>query len=493
MQAHHSATQPPRRSVRSGLLAATALAALLAPAPADGQAPGLETALSSLELREIGPAAMGGRVSDLAVVEDDPSTFYVGYATGGLWRTDNHGASWTPVFDDQPTSSIGAVSLAPSNPNVVWVGTGEPNIRSHISVGKGVYRSTDAGRSWDFLGLENTGRVSRIQVDPRDPDVLYAAGWHRLRWGGGRMEGAGRGSGIWKTTDGGRTWSELTNGIPSEDKGRIGLAIAPTDPRVLVATIETARDETTGTYRTEDAGATWRRVNELNPRPMYYSHIFIDPTDEDRVYVLGTSAYTSDDGGRTFRQIAERATYDVGVHADHHALWIDPEDPDHLYLAGDAGLHESYDRGARFRKINNFPIAQFYAIGVDMRDPYWVYGGLQDNHSFMGPSQTRHWSGIIDDDWWQTGFGDGMYWDVDPTNFRYAYGSSNGGTYFRLDPVTGDMLDISPREPPGEDYRFDWTSPLMVSRHDPATVYVAGNRLFISRDRGVSWERTEDL
>jgi len=260
-----------------------------------------------------------------------------------------------------------------------------------------------------------------------------------------------------------------------------------------MATVETGEDETEGTYRSEDGGATWTRVNSLNPRPMYYSEIFIDPTTDQRVYVLGTTAYKSEDAGRSFQPIAERPSYDVGVHADHHALWIDPSDPNHLYLGGDAGLHESYDGGVTFRKINNFPISQFYAIGVDMRDPYWVYGGMQDNHSWMVPSESRHWIGIIDDDWQQTGFGDGMYWDVNRDDWRQAYGSSNGGNYFRFDPVTGDMFDIGPIEPEGDDYRWDWTSPLAVSDHDPNTVYLAGNRLFISTDGGASFTRTEDL
>jgi photosystem II stability/assembly factor-like uncharacterized protein len=260
-----------------------------------------------------------------------------------------------------------------------------------------------------------------------------------------------------------------------------------------MATVETDSDDTSGTYRTEDAGATWERVNGLNPRPMYYSKIFIDPNTDQRVYVMGTTAYKSEDGGRSFEPIAERVTYDVGVHADHHALWINEEDPDHIFLAGDAGLHESYDRGTTFRKVNNFPIGQFYAIGIDMRDPYRVYGGMQDNHSWVGPSETRSWIGIVDDDWRQVGFGDGMYWDIDPGDPRYAYGTSQNGNYFRLDTGTGDMLEISPRAPAGEEYRFDWTSPMMVSRHDPGTIYAAGNRLFISHDRGSSWHRTEDL
>jgi len=234
-------------------------------------------------------------------------------------------------------------------------------------------------------------------------------------------------------------------------------------------------------------------VNPLDIRPMYYSEIFIDPTNPDRVFTMATSSHRSEDGGRSFTEIAARPTYDVGVHADQHALWIDPNDPDHIYMAGDAGLHESYDAGETFRKINNFPISQFYAIGVDMRTPYNVYGGLQDNHSFAGPSRNRRWAGIVNDDWQQVGFGDGMYWQPNPFDTTQAYGTSNGGTIFRLDTRTGDMQDIAPVEPDGEEYRWDWTTPVMASRHDPNTVYALANRLFISRNRGSSWTRTEDL
>ena len=535
------------RPTRRALLLVGAVAALaLAPAPVAGQtAPVAPDDLRAFEPRPVGPAVTGGRVTDLEGVPDDPSTLYVATASGGLWKTTNGAHSWTPLFDDMPVSTFGDVALAPSNPDVVYAGTGEQNNRQSTSWGDGVYRSDDGGATWRHLGLGGTRHVGMIAVhpddpdvvwvaalgnlwapseergvfrstdggatwertlyvdsltgavdlavDPSDPDVLYAATYQRLRraWG---FNGGGPGSGIWKSTDGGASWSELTDGLPDGDKGRIGLDVAASSPNVVMATVETDDDATQGTYRSEDGGASWERVNRLNPRPMYYSHIFIDPTTDQRVYVLGTTAYRSEDGGRSFEAIARRPSYDVGVHADHHALWIDRTDPDHIWLAGDAGLHESFDRGEVFRKVNNFPIGQFYAIGVDMRDPYWIYGGMQDNHSWMAPNETRRWIGIVDDDWQQVGFGDGMFWDVDPTDARYAYGSSQNGGYFRLDTRTGDMLDISPEPPPGEpSYRFDWTSPMKVSRHDPSTVYVAGNRLFRSTDRGETWERSPDL
>ncbi len=504
-----------------------------------------EAQLAAFRPRLIGPAVAGGRVHDVEALPQDPSTIFVATASGGLWKTTNRGHTWRNVFSDQAVSTFGDVAIAPSDSDVLYAGTGEQNNRQSSSWGNGVYRSDDGGETWRHLGLTETRHIGSVQVHPNDPDIayvaalgnlwsgseergvyrtrdggrtwervlfvdeftgavdlvvdptdpgtLYAATYQRLRrtWG---FNGGGPGSGIYRSVDGGDTWGELTNGIPSGDKGRIGLAISQSNPRVLSALIEHADGAEQGTYRSEDGGATWSRVNSLDPRPMYYSEIFIDPSNEDRVYVLATSAYKSENGGRSFSQIAERPTYDVGVHADHHALWIDPGDANHLYLAGDAGLWETYDRGDNFRKINNMPIGQFYAIGVDNRDPYYVYGGMQDNHSWMGPSETRRWIGILNDDWQQTGFGDGMYQQVDPTNHRYVYANSNGGGYYRVDPETGDMLDIRPRAPEGEpSYRWDWVSPSLVSQHDPSVVYLGGNRLFMSQDNGASWTRTEDL
>jgi photosystem II stability/assembly factor-like uncharacterized protein len=515
------------------------------PTGAQEKTPISEAHLQALQARVIGPAVTGGRVHDIEALPGDPSTIFVASASGGLWKTTNRGITWKNVFDTMAVSTFGDVAIAPSDPDIVYAGTGEQNNRQSSSWGNGVYRSDDGGESWRHLGLEETRHIGKVEVhpsnpdvvyvaalgnlwapgpergvfksadggatwekvlyvdeftgvvdmvlDPSDPEVLYAAAYQRLRraWG---FNGGGPGSGIFKTTDGGATWRKLSGGIPEGDKGRIGLAIARSNPRVLNALIEHDDDDQQGTYRSEDGGDTWERVNPLNGRPMYYSEIFIDPSDEDRVYVLATSSHKSENGGRTFEEFAVRPTYDVGVHADHHAFWIDPNDSNHLYLGGDAGFHESYDMGVTFRKINNFPIAQFYGIGVDMRDPYYVYGGLQDNHSFMGPSRTRRWVGIVNDDWQQVGYGDGMFWQPDGTEGLFAYGTSNDGDYFRFSPITGDMLDISPVAPVGEDeYRFDWTSPVLVSRHDPATVYVGGNRLFISHDRGESWVRTKDL
>lgn len=533
-------------SFRTALFLA-GIGSLLNPCSLSGQGPTpiMPGQLADLQPRLIGPAVTGGRVHDIEALPHDPSTLFVASASGGLWKSTNRGITWENVFADMPVSTFGDVAIAPSDPDIVYAGTGEQNNRQSTSWGNGVYRSDDGGASWEHLGLVETRHIGKVEVhpgnpdivyvaalgnlwapnpergvfrstdggatwekvlyvddhtgavdmvmDPANPQILYAATYQRLRraWG---FNGGGPGSGIYKTTDGGDTWQELTNGIPAGDKGRIGLAISASSPNILNALIEHADNDAQGTYRSEDGGESWERVNPLNGRPMYYSEIFIDPNSPDIVYNLATSSHKSLDGGRTYEEIAVRPTYDVGVHADHHALWIDPNDSEHLYLGGDAGLHESYDGGVTFRKINNFPIAQFYAIGVDNRDPYWVFGGLQDNHSFAGPSATRRWIGIVNDDWKQVGFGDGMYWQPDPTSTRYNYGSSQNGNWIRLDGLTGDMLDIKPEPPVGEEgYRFDWTSPIIISQHDPATLYAGGNRLFISRDRGMSWERTKDL
>jgi photosystem II stability/assembly factor-like uncharacterized protein len=518
--------------------------ALLAPAPGRAQTPITTRDMAELRPRSIGPATTGGRIHDVEAVPTDPSTLWVATASGGLWKSTNRGQQWTNVFDTMAVSTFGDVALAPSDPDVVYAGTGEQNNRQSTSYGNGVYRTDDGGATWRHLGLAETRHIGRIVVDPEDPDrayvaalgnlwapspergvfrtqdggrtwekvlfvdentgavdlvmdpdhprTLYAATYQRMRrtWG---FNGGGPGSGIYKTTNGGNTWALLAGGIPAGDKGRIGLAISRSNPRVLMALIETADRNTQGTYRSEDGGSSWTRVSPMDGRPMYYSHIFIDPNDANRVYTLATSSYVSDDGGRNWTEIGQPPTYDVGVHSDHHALWIDPGDPDHLYLGGDGGLWESYDRGAAFRKVNNFAIGQFYDIAVDMRDPYWVYGGLQDNHSFMGPSRTRRWAGILNDDWMETGFSDGTAWEADPRSAHFTYGSSSGGNYFRYDAYTGDILDINPVPPEGEEYRFDWTAPARLSQHDPDVLYVGGNRLFTSRDRGETWARTEDL
>lgn len=515
-----------------------AAAALLAASTTSAQTP-----FDKLKFRSIGPAALGGRIHDIEVPSGDPSTIYIGAASGGIWKSTNKGTTWTPIFDNQPVSTFGDIAIFIGDNKIVWAGTGEQNNRQSTSWGNGVYRSSDAGATWTHVGLEETRHIGRVTLhptdpnvayvaalgnlwkpsadrgvfkttdagrswqkvlfvdtltgavdmvmDPNDPNTLYAATYQRLRspWG---MNGGGPGSAIYKTGDGGATWRMLTSGIPAGDKGRIGLAIARGNGRILNATIEHPREG--GTYRTEDGGETWRKMSSVNPRPMYYSSIYLDPSNDRRVWVLGTTNFRSEDAGRTFRNLPASPVYDVGLKTDHHALWIDPRDGRHVLLGGDGGLHESWDMGETWNRLNNFAIGQFYAIAVDKREPYWVYGGMQDNHSWMGPSATRHWLGIINEDWKQIGFGDGMYQQWDPFNPRFVYSSSQNANMQRVDVQTGDRLDVAPNPPAGErPYRFDWTAPIVASQHTAGTIYLGGNRLFISKDRGYTWSRTADL
>jgi photosystem II stability/assembly factor-like uncharacterized protein len=529
------------RPVFPSLLSAALLLSVLLPGA--GRAQGASP-FDQLPFRSIGPAVHGGRLHDVEAHPNDAATVYVVGASSGVWKSTNRGITWKPIFDDQPVNTGGDLAIFAGNPDILWLGTGEQNNRQSSSWGNGMYKSMDGGNSWTHLGLDNTAAIAKVRTHPTDPDIayvaaagnlwkpnpergvyktvdggrtwtqslyvdtltgatdlvmdpsdpntLYAAMYQRLRqpWG---FNGGGPGSDIYKTTDGGATWTKLTSGIPEGDKGRIGIAIAQTYPRMLLATIE--HPTAGGTYRTEDGGETWTRANTTNPRPMYYSKIYIDPTNERRAYILGVTVYRSDDGGRSFQELPNSPVYDVGLKTDHHALWIDPKDPKWLYLAGDGGLHVSADMGANWRRVNNFAIGQFYAIGADDRDPYWVYGGLQDNHSFMGPSATRHWLGIVNTDWRQIGFSDGAVQQPDPFVPRWLYSSSTGMNLQRVDINTGDRLSIRPSLPPGDTgaVRFDWVSPMVASRHTRGTVYVGGNRLFTSRDHGESWTATKDL
>ena len=524
-----------RRALAASVVAVAALVAsapiLRAQSPFDG-----------LTFRSVGPAVMGGRIHDVEVDPADPSTIFVAAAGGGLWRTTNHGILWTPVFDETGENSFGDVAISPVDSKVIWAGTGEQNNRQSSTWGGGIYRSTDGGTTWRFAGLRETSSIARVLphprdpnvawvaalgnlwrptaergvykttdagvtwtkvlavdsvtgavellMDPRDPQLLYAATYSRLRASFG-FNGGGAGSGIWKSRDGGATWVRIETGIPTGDKGRIGLALAPSKPDVLIATVEHASQG--GTYRSEDAGATWRRVSGTNPRPMYYSHPSIDPTNDQRVWMMGVQPSKSENGGTTFEPMPNSPTYDLGLKDDHHALWIDPTNPRHLLLGGDGGLHESWDLGYTYARINNFAVGQFYRIAVDDRDPYWIYGGMQDAHSWMGPSATSHWLGILNQDWVQIGFSDGTGQAVDRKGARYVYSTSSGGSISRVDVVTGDRWDIQPLAPSGESYRFDWTAPVVASMHKAGTVYLGANKLLISRDFGSTWTASADL
>lgn len=504
-----------------------------------------------LKWRAIGPAVMGGRIDDVAVVERNPSMVFVGAASGGLWKTISNGTTWEPIFDNQGVASIGDVAVFQADPDIVWVGTGEPNNRQSSTFGDGIYNSTDGGKTWKHMGLRDTQHIGRIVIDPVNPDVvyvaalghlwgpnkerglykttdgglswtntlfinedtgcvdvamdpsntdiLYAAAYQRRRtaWG---FNGGGPHSAIYKTVDGSKSWKKLTEGLPSGATGRIGLNVYRRNPGIVYAIIENREG---GIFRSADRGETWQRINPMNPRPMYYSQIHIDPNGDKRIYVLSSSFFVSDDGGKSFADprsgrpgpnTSMTPTYDVGVHGDHHALWINPADSNHLILGGDGGLYFSYDGTVSWDKINNIPLAQFYAIGVDMQKPYYIYGGLQDTHSWRGPSATRHHIGITNADWSQIDFGDGMYAQVDPTDQTTVYIEAQDGNIVRFNPITGDRKNIKPHPKQGEPaYRFNWTAPMQISPHNPKTLYLGGNRLFKTTDRGETWTASQDL
>jgi photosystem II stability/assembly factor-like uncharacterized protein len=521
-------------------------------------APGatLETRLlDSLIARPIGPARMGGRIVDIAVIENRPKQMYVASASGGLWKTVNNGTTWTAVFDEQNTSSLGCVAVSGVNPDVVWVGTGEANPRNSVSWGDGVYQSTDGGKTWQHRGLSESAHIGRIVIHPNNPDLVYVAALGRL-WGPNKERGlyktldggqswrqvkfidentgfidlvmdlenpatlyaaayevrrdafagpnpkvqVGPGAGLYKSTDGGETWFRMTKGLPDRPLGRCGLAVSRTDSRIVYAVVQTdktdtralsgqearrgGKTETGGVFRSTDKGETWTKLNDLCPRPFYYGKIRIDPSDDQRVYVLGISLHTSADGGRIFRSNGA-----PGVHPDHHALWIDPRDPSHLILGGDGGLSFSYDRGKTWELVHNLPIGQFYAVAVDWRKPYHVYGGLQDNGTWGGPSATYYADGIHADDWQLVLGGDGFSCQVDPRDPETVYAQGQYGGLQRVNVRTGVSSSIRPR-PASEapDYRFNWNAPLLLSPHNSTLLYYGGNYLFRSIDRGDHWD-----
>ena len=496
-----------------------------------------DTFLKNLQFRAIGPAIMGGRIDDIAVVENNPSTYYVGTATGGVWKTTNNGTTFDPIFDEQGSTSIGDIAIGPSDPSIIWVGTGEPNNRQSSSWGDGVYRSLDAGKTWTNMGLRDSKHIGRVVIDssnanivyvavlghlwgpnkergvfkttdggktwnnvlfinedtgvidlamdPASPLTLYAAAYQRRRtpWG---FNGGGVNSAIYKTIDGGATWNKLTKGLPEGITGRIGLDIYRRDPNIIYALVENAKG---GAFRSDDRGETWRKVSDVNSRPMYYSQIRIDPNNDQRVWQLAANMFNSDDGGKTWVQnLVQR------IHGDFHALWIDPANSNHVLAGSDGGMHASYDRGRTWDFINTIPLGQFYEVSLDNQKPFWVYGGLQDNGSWSGPSGTLNQEGITNDDWFRTGGGDGFYSVVDPTDPSIIYVESQNGSVSRLELKTGERKSIKPEARPGDKrYRFDWNSPIVISPHNNRTIYFAGNRVFRSTDRGNTWTWSEDL
>jgi len=532
--------------------------------------------VGALEWRGIGPAATGGRIADLAVVRPpgQAQQIFVATTSGGVFKSVNAGISFTPVFDRAGgMMSIGAIAVAPSNPAIVWVGTGEADNRQSSSWGDGVYRSTDGGLTWQKMGLEETRHVGKIVIDPRDPnvvyvaavghlwgsnpergvfkttdggktwnkalyrdahtgaidlamdprnpDVIFAALYQRQRKGWG-FNGGGPGSGIFRSSDAGATWTELSSGLPRGDKGRIGLAIFPGDPRVVYAIVEadplagfaeietsaggrgagrgaitSAANPAGGVFRSHDQGQTWEHLATLNPRPSYYSRIYVDPKSADRVYIMGSNRgfYVSDDAGRSFHDVFSN------VHGEDHVLWIDPEDTSHLVIGGDGGVSISFDRGSTWLFRLNLPIGQFYNISANNADPFVVCGGLQDNGSWCTPSATNYTYGISFKDAFNVGGGDGMQAIFDGDDRTLLVSSQNGATsrvyldsmerqqIAPVQPAERPSPGMAPAPGPGRSpYRWYWTSPLVVSHFSPNIIYTGANLLFRSEDRGVSWK-----
>ena len=512
-----------------------ALPLLAVPSLVAAQAPDSILA-RGLVFRGIGPSLMGGRISEIAVAEKGRvgAVIYIAAATGGVWRSTNAGVSWTSLFDSVRAPSIGAVAVAPSNPDVVWVGTGEPQNMRSSSWGNGVYKSTDGGRTWSAPMLPKTQHIGRIVIDPRDPNVVYVAAVGPL-WGPGGERGlfktadggrtwtntkevsqftgftevvmdplnpdvlyaasyqrerraysflpAGTETAIWKTTDGAKTWTKLTNGLPTGELGRIGLSVCRSRPNTVYAVIH-ARGNTGGTYRSDDAGAAWRQTNNVNSTAWFYGQIRCDPTDPDHVIRLAPSSQQSWDGGRTYVGYAT-----AGVHADHHSLWINPNAPEQQILGTDGGLYLSWDRGQTWDHVESIPLAQFYAISVDDARPYYnVYGGLQDNQAWGAPNQTRKTFGTSNADWFRLAGGDGFYSVADPSDHNIVYSESQNGNIGRYDARTGQTKAIRPIAKPGETHRYNWSAPILPSRHVPRQLYFAANYLFRSTDRGDSWQ-----
>ena len=493
----------------------------------------LSAAMGGLRLRSIGPALTSGRIADIAVHPTDKATWYVASAAGGVWKTTNAGTSFAPVFDGEGSFSIGAVTIDSKNPNVVWVGTGENNAQRVVAYGDGIYKSIDGGKSWKKMGLEESEHIARIVIDPRNSDVVYVAAqgplwrkggdrgvykttdggktWSRVlsvdEWTGANdiqmdprnpdlliattwqrnrrtfaFVAGGPGSAVYRSTDAGKTWTKSQSGFPNVDLGRIGLAMSPANPSVVYAIAEAAYDSG-GSFRSRDGGASWERMSRYQSGGNYYNEIVADPKNVDRVYAMDTNLQMTDDAGRTFHRVGE-----VLKHVDNHSMWVDPDVTDHLIVGCDGGVYETFDRGRTWRYSANLPITQYYRVATDESKPFYrVFGGAQDNFSVGGPSRTRTNNGIRNADWFITSGGDGFGSVVDPVDPNTVYAESQFGVLSRFNLKTGEVVGIQPVDDPGDTLRWNWDSPLFVSPHSHTRVYFAANRVFRSDDRGDSW------
>ena len=498
---------------------------------------------SGLEARLVGPASMSGRIVAVDSVADNPNKIVIGASTGGVWISENGGLNWTPVFDDQPVASIGAVAINQTNPDIIWVGTGEGNVRNSTSVGGGVFKSLDGGETWTNIGLEGTERIHRIALHPTNPDIAFIAalgplwsagedrGLYRTEDGGESWEkilyvndstgatdirmmpgnpdklfagmwefrrwpyffkSGGEGSGIYVSHDGGDNWTELTedDGLPKGELGRSAFAMSPDDPDRVYALIEA---EESALARSDDGGRSWTLVNtdfDINDRPFYYGDIAVDPQNANRVYRIGSRVKLSEDGGKTFEYMPaiDCCAASNTVHIDTHAWWINPNNPRHMINGNDGGIAITRDRGETWRYVRNLPLAQFYHIAVDNEVPYNILGGLQDNGSWRGPSEVFENGGIRNFHWQEVAFGDGFDTRTDPENARRGYAMSQGGVLYRWNMDSGESRLVKPDPIAGEDLRFNWNAGFAQDPFDPATIFLGSQFVHKSTDRGLTWE-----
>ena len=498
-----------------------------------------EISLSALKWRSIGPALTSGRISDLAVNPNNPFEYYVAVASGGVWKTSNWGVDYTPIFDNESSYSIGCITIDPNNPNTVWVGTGENNNQRSVAYGDGIYKSLDGGKSWKNMGLKNSEHIgniivhpensdvvyvsvygplwnkggdrgiyktvnggktwdkilyvdehtgfNEIHMDPRNSDVLYAAS-HQRRRHVYTYVGGGPGSGLHKSTNGGKTWKKINKGLPSVEIGRIGMDISDADPEVIYAIVE-ASDRKGGFYKSTDRGESWKKQSSKVTSGNYYQEIFADPVDVDVVYIMDTYMGVTVDGGKNFKYVDEKYK-----HVDNHAMWINPKNNSHWLVGCDGGIYETFDKGAKWDYKKNLPVTQFYKVSVDNSTPFYnVYGGTQDNYTLGGPSRVNNNHGISNQDWFVTHGGDGFETQVDPINPNIVYSQSQYGYLVRYDKLSGEEVGIKPIARKGElAYKWNWDAPLSVSNHVSGRLYFAANKVFRSDDYGNSWEVISD-
>lgn len=496
--------------------------------------------------RNIGPGGMSGRVTAIDVVHSNPDVMYAGTASGGLWKSTSGGIKWEPIFENEATASIGAVAIQQSNPSVIWVGTGEGNPRNSLNGGYGIYRSLDGGKNWTLVGLENTRHIHRVIIDPTNPDIVYVGAigspwgehpergifkttdggttWNKILFANNKTGAAdlvmdptnpnkliaalwehkrepwffnsgGSGSGLHITYDGGKTWKKVTedDGFPKGNLGRIGVAIAANKPNVIYALVEAKKN---ALYKSEDGGFTWKKINDkddIGNRPFYYSEIYVDPQNENRVYSVFTYVNVSEDGGKNFTQLMSAYGTDNGVHPDHHAWWIHPKNGNFMIDGNDGGLNITKDGGKTWRFIGNLPVAQFYHIAVDNDIPYNVYGGMQDNGSWKGPAYVWRAQGIRNSYWQEISFGDGFDVVPDPTNSRFGWSMSQQGYVSYYDAETGNNFSVRPTHPnPDVLLRFNWNAAINIDPFDNNTLYFGSQFVHKSTDKGLTWKIISD-